>query len=168
MKTNIAGLMLLIKELEEKNNLLSSVILEHVVNKTIIELSGKENIIEDYKIDFQNELMDYQITLDRITYLKRILYEKNNEFKLKDGRSIQTALVDNANLRKFKSLIEQLLLKKNSKVRITEVNNSYFESSTVNYDIDELKKKNKELEDKIFQTDFEISKLNSIEFEINK
>ena len=71
-------------------------------------------------------------------------------------------------MRKLKVLYERLLTKRNSKVRITEVNNSYFEETSVNFDIKALKEKNQELEKVIYQTDFEISKLNSVEFEIDK
>lgn len=84
-----------------------------------------------------------------------------------DGRTIQEALVDNTNLRKIKNLYNFLLSQRSIKKRITEVNNSYFESKTINYDIDKIEKEYEELEKKIQDTDFEISKLNSIEFEID-
>lgn len=166
MKTNIAGLMSLIKDLEERLSLLNNQILSHAENKRIIELTGKDNMIEDYQEDFKLELKEYEETIQRITYLKSVLYEKNNEFKLSDGRTIQTAIVDNTNLRKLKNLYDRLLTKRNSKIRVTEVNNSYFESTEVNFDVKLLKKKNEELVKKIHDTDFEISKLNSLEFEI--
>ena len=91
------------------------------------------------------------------------MYEKNNQFKLNDGRSIQQAIVDNTNLRKLKTVYEQLLLLKNSKKRVTEVNNSYFECKTVNFNSKQISEK---IDNKIQETDFEISKLNSVEFEI--
>ena len=166
MKTNIAGLMSLIKDLEDKLIILNNQILSHAENKRIIELSGKDNLIEDFHNDFQEEMQEYEYIVGRITYLKSVLYEKNHEFKLNDGRSIQTAIVDNTNLRKLKSLYEHLLTRRNTKVRITEVNNSYFSSTELNYDINTIKLKNKELAEKIYQTDFEISKLNSQEFMI--
>ena len=53
------------------------------------------------------------------------------------------------------------------KKRVTEVNNSYFEVKTVNFDISQIKKESDELENLIQKTDFEISKLNSIEFTID-
>ena len=168
MKTNIAGLMSLIKDLEDRLGILSNQIYSHSENKKIIELTGKENTLLDYKEDFDLDMQEYLDTINRISYLKSILYEKNNEFKLSDGRSIQKAIVDNTNLRKLKVLYERLLTKRNSKVRITEVNNSYFEETSVNFDIKSLKEKNQELEKVIYQTDFEISKLNSVEFEIDK
>ena len=168
MKTNISGLMSLIKDLESNLDDLEIQINNHAQNKKIIELNKVENVIEDYKKDYCEEIKEYEDTINRISYLKRILYEKNNSFKLSDGRSIQEAIVDNTNLRKLKNLYNTLLEKRNSKLRITEVNNSYFEETIVNFDVDDLKNKKQNLETKIYETDFEISKLNSIEFEINK
>ena len=60
-----------------------------------------------------------------------------------------------------------MLTFRNIKRRVTEVNNSYFECKTVNFDIDEVKNELMVIESKIQNTDFEISKLNSIEFEID-
>ena len=94
------------------------------------------------------------------------MYEKNNQFKLNDGRSIQQAIVDNTNLRKLKTVYEQLLLLKNSKKRVTEVNNSYFECKKVNFNSKQIREKLEKIDNKIQETDFEISKLNSVEFEI--
>jgi len=168
MKTNIAGLMSMIKDYEEKLILLGNEIDLHATNKVAQELSGKENILEDYKDDFNKELTLYEEIIKRITYLKKVLYEKNNEFKLSDGRSIQEALVCNANLHKLKSVYDNLLTKKNSKVRITEVNNSYFEACEVNFDVLDIKEKQKKVEDEIYYIDFEVSKLNSIEFTIDE
>ena len=81
-------------------------------------------------------------------------------------RKIQQAIVDNTNLRNLKSTYEQLLLLKNTKKRVTEVNNSYCECKNINFDSNQLRQKLEEIENKIQNTDFEISKLNSIEFEI--
>ena len=66
----------------------------------------------------------------------------------------------------MKSYYENLLEKRNSKQRVTEVNNSYFLCRTLNYSVEEIQKKCNELEEKIQSTDFEISKLNSQVFEI--
>lgn len=60
-----------------------------------------------------------------------------------------------------------LLNYRNSKQRFTEVNNSYFQIQEVNYNQDEIKSQIQILDEKIRNTDFEISKLNSIEFEID-
>ena len=94
-------------------------------------------------------------------------WTKNNSFKLSDGRTIQSAIVDNTYLRKLKSFYDDLLKCKSAKRRVTEVNNSYFDCVDVNYNADEIREKSKTLEEQIQRTDFEISKLNSIEFEIS-
>lgn len=118
------------------------------------------------KKTFELDLKKIERSTNELSRLKAILYEKNNHFKSSDNRSIQQAIVDNTNLRKLKSTYEQLLLLKNSKKRVTEVNNSYFESKTVNFDFKKIGEKLEKIDNKIQKTDFEISKLNSIEFEI--
>ena len=166
MKTNISGLMNIISEEERKLKQINTYLETRIYSISIQELNGTINIIEDYKQDFEKELEEYQNILTRITNLKSILYQKNNSFKLSDGRTIQAAIIDNSNLRKLKSTYDYLLNFRNVKRRVTEVNNSYFECKTINYNVDKIKELSKDLEDKIQKTDFEISKLNSIEFEI--
>ena len=164
MKINISALMNLISE-EEKN--LSSKIYsieDYALNISIEELDGKVNLVEDNKEIFNLNLEEIEKASKELSRLKAILYEKNNEFKLSDGRTIQQAIVDNTNLRKLKTTYENLLLLKNTKKRVTEVNNSYFESKTLNFDQNKLKKRLEEIDSKIQKTDFEISKLNSVEF----
>lgn len=95
------------------------------------------------------------------------MYQKNNSLKLPDGRTIQEAIVENANLRKMKVIYAALLTKKDTKQRITEVHNSYFECKNINFNSDKLQKEYELLEKKIQDTDFEISKLNSIEFDLD-
>ena len=166
MKINISALMNLISE-EEKN--LSSKIYsieDYALNISIEELDGKVNLVEDNKEIFNLNLEEIEKASKELSKLKSILYEKNNEFKLSDGRTIQQAIVDNTNLRKLKTTYENLLLLKNTKKRVTEVNNSYFESKTLNFDQNKLKKRLEEIDSEIQKTDFEISKLNSIEFNI--
>ena len=140
---------------------------KHVFNTSVQELSGVVNVIEDNKKDFEEELLEIQNLSNEIIKLKSILYEKNNTFKLSDGRSIQAAIVENSNLRKLKDNFELLLNYRNSKQRFTEVNNSYFQIQEINYNQDEIKSRIQKLDDRIRSTDFEISKLNSIEFEID-
>lgn len=67
----------------------------------------------------------------------------------------------------MKNYYESLLEKRNTKKRITEVNNSYFECKTLNYNVEEIQVEYDEIEEKIQRTDFEISKLNSCEFDID-
>jgi len=167
MKINIASLMSIISEEEKNLNKLLDTMGCHTYSITIQELDGKETILEDYKNDFENELKELDLCYERLTKFKKVLFEKNNNFKLNDGRTIQQAIADTTYLRKIKTFYESLLNNRNSKSRITEVNNSYFESRILNYDIKEIKNKLDEVEKQIQQTDFEISKLNSIEFEIN-
>lgn len=166
MKTNISTLMNLISEEEKNLNNLSYTIREYAINTSVEELDGRINIIEDNKEAFDLDLEEIEKSTKELSRLKTILYEKNNQFKLTDGRTIQQAIVDNTNLRKLKTSYEQLLLFKNSKKRVTEVNNSYFECKTVNFDSKKLKKRLEEIDNEIQKTDFEISKLNSTEFEI--
>lgn len=123
---------------------------KHVFNTSIQELSGVLNVIEDNKKDFEEELIEVQ-----------------NLSNDSDGRSIQAAIVENSNLRKLKDNFELLLNYRNSKQRVTEVNNSYFQIQEINYNQDKIKSKIQILDEKIRNTDFEISKLNSIEFEID-
>ena len=134
MKTNISALMNLISEVEK--NLSSKIysIEDYALNISIEELDGKVNLVEDNKEIFNLNLKEIEKASKELSKLKSILYEKNNEFKLSDGRTIQQAIVDNTNLRKLKTTYENLLLLKNTKKRVTEVNNSYFESKTLNYD----------------------------------
>ena len=166
MKINISTLMNLISEVEK--NLSSKIysIEDYALNISIEELDGKVNLVEDNKEIFNLNLEEIEKASKELSKLKAILYEKNNEFKLSDGRTIQQAIVDNTNLRKLKTTYENLLLLKNTKKRVTEVNNSYFESKTLNFDQSKLKKRLEEIDSEIQKTDFEISKLNSIEFNI--
>lgn len=167
MKTNLANLMNIVVEEERKFSTLGYQLKDHVYNTSTQELDGTINIIEDYKEDFEREFKEYKNTQEKITKIKSTIYEKNNKFKLPDGRTIQEAIVDNTNLRKMKTLYNSLITQKNSKRRVTEVNNSYFECRTVNFDPKQIKQEYDELEKKIQKTDFEISKLNSIEFDVD-
>ncbi len=89
-------------------------------------------------------------------------------FKLSDGRTIQSAIVENSNLRKLKDNLQTLLNYRNLKQRVTEVNNSYFQIQEINYNQEEIKSQIQRLDLKNSVTlIFEISKLNSIEFDID-
>ena len=167
MKINISGLMNIIAEEERKFNALSNSLRTNIYSTSIQELNGTINVIDDYKDEFNRDLEDYSNTMERISKLKAILYSKNNNFKLSDERTIQEAIIDNANLRKMKATYEMLINFRDNKRRVTEVNNSYFECKSLNYDINKIKEELKIIDSKIQETDFEISKLNSIEFEID-
>ena len=166
MKTNISALMNLISETEKILNSKVYSIEDYALNISIEELDGRVNLIEDNKEEFKLNLEEIEKASKELSRLKAILYEKNNEFKLSDGRTIQQAIVDNTNLRKLKTTYENLLTLKNTKKRVTEVNNSYFESKILNFDQNKLKKRLEEIDSEIQKTEFEISKLNSVEFSI--
>ena len=167
MKINLSSLMCLIDENERQYSSLFFALKKHVLNTSIQELNGTTNIVEDNKKDFQEELAEVKRLSKEITKLKSILYEKNNSFKLSDGRTIQSAIVENSNLRKLKDNLQTLLNYRNLKQRVTEVNNSYFQIQEINYNQGEIKSQIQQLDLKIRNTDFEISKLNSIEFDID-
>lgn len=166
MKINLSSLMCLIDESEKQYSSLFFALKKHVLNTSVQELNGTTNIVEDNKKDFDEELSKVKELSNEISILKSILYEKNNSFKLSDGRTIQSAIVENSNLRKLKDNLQALLNYRNLKQRVTEVNNSYFQIQEINYNKDDIRFQIQQLEERIRNTDFEISKLNSIEFDI--
>ena len=167
MKTNLTNLMNIVAEEERKFTDYGYTLKEHAYSISTQELTGQVNVIEDYSEDFKKEFKEYKATQDKIAKIKKIIYQKNNSLKLPDGRTIQEAIVEVASLRKMKSLYSTLLAKRSSKRRITEVNNSYFECKSINFNLDTLKEEYEVIEKRIQDTEFEISKLNSIEFEIS-
>ena len=166
MKINISGLMNLISDYDKQLDRLWNFLRSKVYSMSIQELNGTVNVITNAYDEYQDVLDEYKDKLDKVTQLKTILYEKNNTFKLSDGRTIQTAIIDNSNLRKLKITYEELLDYNDYKKRITEVNNSYFECNKLNYNKEKIKDELNTLNDKIQKTDFEISLLNSQEFNI--
>lgn len=166
MKLNLSSIMCLIDEKERKYSTLLFSLKKTVYNTSIKELNGTTNLIEDNKSNFVESLIEVEKLSSEITKLKTILYQSNNSFKLSDGRTIQSAIVENSNLRRLKENLNSLLNYNNSMQRVTEVNNSYFQIQEINYDQEEIKSKIKQLDEKIHNTDFEISKLNSIEFDV--
>ena len=166
MKINLSSLMCLIDESEKQYSSLFFALKKHVLNTSVQELNGTTNIVEDNKKDFDEELSKVKELSNEISILKSILYEKNNSFKLSDGRTIQSAIVENSNLRKLNDNLQALLNYRNLKQRVTEVNNSYFQIQEINYNKEDIKFQIQQLDERIRNTDFEISKLNSIEFDI--
>ena len=139
MKTNLSNLMNIVVEEERKFSSYGYELKEYAYNTSTQELDGTVNIIEDYKEDFTKDFEEYKKTQEKITKIKSMIFQKNNTFKLPDGRTIQEALVDNTNLRKMKNLYNYLLSQKSVKKRVTEVNNSYFECKTINFDINQIR-----------------------------
>lgn len=166
MKTNITNLMNLVAEDERKLGMLSSDLITHVYTTTAKELDGKINVIEDFKEDFETEFNEYNMLLERIAKYKKIIYLKNNELKLPSGISIQDALTEVNLLRRKYIMLERLAEYKNSNRRITEVNNSYFECKEINFNAKKVKEEKEKIQKNIQEIEFEISKLNSIEFDV--
>ena len=167
MKTNLSNLMSIVSEEERKFSNYGWSLRTYAYTTAIQELDGQVNITENYKKDFENSFQELKKSEEKIITIKKIIYEKNNKLKLTDGRTIQEAIVESTVLRKMKSYYDALLEKRNSKKRIAEVNNSYFECKTLNYDIEKIQNEHDEIEKRIQNTDFEISKLNSIEFDVD-
>ena len=165
MKLNLTTLMSKINEEESNLNTLMSNIKEHLYSTSIKELDGSETVLEDYKQDLDEELKSLETTYTLLTKLKKFQFEKNNSLKLSDGRTIQQAISDNNYLRKLKNFYNSIVNNRSTKQRITEVNNSYFECRNLNYDVKEIKNKIEKITQEIETTEFEISKLNSIEFD---
>lgn len=90
MKINLSSLMCLIDENEKQYSALFFALKKHVLNTSIQELNGTMNIVEDNKKDFEEELAEIKRLSTEISKLKGVLYEKNNSFKLSDGRTIET------------------------------------------------------------------------------
>ena len=166
MKTNLTNLMNLVSDYERNLNQIESKLNRHVFTTTIEELDGKKNITEDYREDFKNEFIEYNDLFEKIQIAKQTIATKNNEYKLSDGSTIADALITVNLLRKKMHLIEAFLDQKNSKTRITEVNNSYFEAKEINFDSSAMKDVYEKIQNDIQHLEFEISKLNSKEFEV--
>lgn len=166
MKTNLANLMNMVSEYERNLNTIDSQLRSHVYTTTIEELDGKKNITEDYREDFKNEFIEYNELFEKIQIIKQTISKKNNEYKLPNGDTISDTLITINLLRKKQFLIESFLSGKNSKRRITEVNNSYFESKEINFDSQAMKDLYEKIQSEIQYLEFEISKLNSKEFDV--
>ena len=167
MKINISGLMSMISEYDKQINSLSYNVKKEVYDVSIQELNGTVNMIEENNAEFTRDMKELEETISKLTKLKTILYEKNNSYRLNDGRTIQSAIVDNSNLRFLVNVYNDILKYRSSKTRCTEVNNSYFECKNINFDIQELRERVENIKKQIQETDLEISKLNSQIFEID-
>lgn len=165
MKLNLTTLMSKINEKESNLNTLMTNIKEHLYSTSIKELDGSETVLENYKQDLDEELKSLETSYQLLTKLKKFQFIKNNSLKLSDGRTIQQAISDNNYLRKLKNFYNSIVNNRSTKQRITEVNNSYFECRNLNYDVKEIKNKIEKITQEIETTEFEISKLNSIEFD---
>lgn len=76
MKLNISSLMNIISIEENKLSNYNSYLLTRVYSTSILELNGNVNVIENYKDEFNDTLEELIETVNKITKLKTILYEK--------------------------------------------------------------------------------------------
>ena len=168
MKTNLINLMSLVKEEEAKlkdNCYLLGIYKE---NKNTIEVKEPfhreelENHSKKFK-DIYNEILDLEM---EIAKNKSIIFEKNNSLKLPNGDTIQKTLNIINNKKMILKSLESIKDTKTKKERVTEVNNSYYVETTPSFDVEEINTKINYLKVEILDLEFEISKLNSQEFEI--
>ena len=98
MKTNLANLMSIVSEEEKQFSSYGWSLRTFAYNTSIQELDGKINITEDYKKDFEKIYEELKKSQEKIIKIKTAIYEKNNQFKLSDGRTIQEAIVENTSV----------------------------------------------------------------------
>lgn len=165
MRTNLVDIMSRISQLESEVTQLEYNLGRNSMTIKTIELNGTEQILKEYP-EWDKDFEEYQNKLEEITGLKSVLFKKNNSLTLSNGLTIQASLADITNKKKLLDLVERLINQNPSKVRNTEVNNSYFKSEELAYDKEKMKKLQKELKEDIQKIEFEISGLNSQEFEI--
>lgn len=166
MKTNLIDLMSENSKLEKEVQDLYFELRKNNMNEDAIELDGKTQSLKDNS-DFMEKYEDFNEKLKRINDIKAILFAKNNSLTLPNGNTIQASLVEISNKKKMVDLINSLLKLRPSKERVTEVNNSYFISSTPAFDMDYMRIRKEKLEEEIKELEFEISQLNSQTFEID-
>lgn len=168
MVTNLIKLMSLIKEQEKDFQEKCVLLTIYSKNKTAIEVNSPS-----HKESLEFNSADFQETLDEISRLeeeiiknKSILFERNNSLKLPNGKTIQSAINVISIKKTLLKNLEYIKDIKITKERITEVNNSYYIQTEPSFDTFSINNKIEQLKQEIIDTEFEISKLNSIEFEI--
>lgn len=167
MKTNMQMLRNLIREEEENLDLVRFNSQEYLFNKVNEELSGKITILVDNTEKMLEKLKETEDLTNRINYLKRTLFEKENELRLEDGRTVKQASVENKYNLKLKYYYEALLRKENKKIRMTDSKSAYFLEYKLNIDRNEIKDKLKNISEEIKNTTNEIIRLNGKIFEID-
>ena len=167
MKTNMQMLRNLIREEEENLDLVRFSSQEYLFNKVNEELSGKITILVDNTEKMLEQLKETEDLTNRINYLKRTLFEKENELRLEDGRTVKQASVENKYNLKLKYYYEALLRKENKKIRMTDSKSAYFLEYKLNIDRNEIKDKLKNISEEIKNTTNEIIRLNGKIFEID-
>lgn len=165
MKTNLTNIMSEVKKYQDELSEIEYYLKGNNVIKSTIELNGNEMTLEKVE-DFDEKMERADYLVNRIAYLKSVIAEKNSNEILSNDLSIAGNLDLLAKLRIRVETYQRLLSIKETKKRITEVNNSYYLHSIPVFDKKEIAEKKKETEDIIQSIELEISKVNSIEFEI--
>ena len=165
MTTNLTSVMARISMLTNEFYSLQSIIRMTAFSTKAIELTGNEQILEAHP-EFNDMFTKMLETATEITKLKGVIAKKNIEFKLEDGRTIQEALADIAMSRRIIDTLTNLSTLNNSKRRVTETNNSYFECKELNFNKEDIIAQLEVLKETTEKTEYEISKLNAIDFEI--
>ena len=165
MKTNLTNIMSEVKKYQDELSEIEYYLKGNNVIKSTIELNGNEMTLEKVE-DFDEKMKRADYLVNRIAYLKSVLAEKNSNEILSNDLSVAGNLDLLAKLRIRVETYQRLLSIKETKKRITEVNNSYYLHSLPVFDKKEIEEKKKETEDIIQSIELEISKVNSIEFEI--
>ena len=131
----------------------------------MVSVKGRVNIMKTNISTLMNLISEKERNLNNKTFIIKNLAINTSVEEL-DGRVniIEDNKIDfDCNLSEIESYISEL---SKFKAILYEKNNSYFECKTLNFDMNEIRNKLLEMDKKIQDTDFEISKLNSIEFEI--
>lgn len=165
MKTNLVDLMSQVSKLEREVSSEGYELLNHSMKTTIIELDGHEQVLSEYP-EFEDEFDKFEDDLNELSYLKGVIFEKNNSLRLKNGDTIQKTLSIIQNKRKLLEIVEALSKKTPYKGRTSETNNSYFTSKELSYDKEKMIKIKEETEQDIKELELEISQLNAEIFEI--
>lgn len=166
MKTNISNIMNEIKKDQEELSNIEYYVRRNNVQKSTIELTGNEVILEEVE-DFNDKMERADYLVNRISYLKFVMSKRNNETILSNGMSVAGNLDLLSKLRTRIETYQELLQVKETKRRVTEVNNSYYLHSVPVFNRNEIESKKTDTEHQIQQIELEISKTNSIEFDIN-
>ena len=165
MKTNMIDLMSKIKQMQNDITELGLELKLNSTNEKIIELNGSEQILKENK-DFDMKFNQYISLLEKVSKFQGIVATRNAMLKLKNGMSIQEALIRVKNLRTEFDIVKALASRKPYKKRTTETTNSYFTATELAYDKEIMINKREDLITEIQELEFEISQLNSQEFEV--
>lgn len=166
MKTNLTDLMQRVATLDKEKNRLYRKLNSDKMNVKTIELDGNEQILEENK-NFNEDFKRFEQVILLISYLKGIIDAKNNTFTLENGLTIKQAILQNRALETEYSLVDSLADESETKRRVSETTNSYFEVRTPAYNVDDMKAKREEIKALIQANETGIISLNGQEFEID-